>query len=45
MMSRRHQRNHWSAFKAKVALSAMKNEKTLAELAQMYDVHANQIPL
>ncbi|UVK35630.1 IS3 family transposase [Mesorhizobium sp. AR10] len=42
-MSRRPRRNHSPAFKAKVALAAIKGEKTLAELAQQYDVHANQI--
>jgi len=36
-------RNHIPAFKAKVALAAIKGEKTLAELAQQFDVHANQI--
>jgi transposase-like protein len=42
-MTKRTRRNHAPAFKAKVALAALKGEKTLAELAQMYDVHANQI--
>ena len=42
-MSRRTRRNHSAAFKAKVALAAIKGDKTLAELAQQYDVHANQI--
>ena len=40
-MSRRPRRNHSPAFKAKVALAAVKGEKTLAELAQLYDVHPN----
>ena len=42
-MSRRPRRNHTPAFKAKVALAAVKGEKTLAELAQQFDVHPNQI--
>jgi transposase len=42
-MSRRTRRNHSAAFKAKVALAAIKGEKTLAELAQLYDVHSTQI--
>ena len=42
-MSKRPRRNHRPAFKAKVALAAVKGEKTLAELAQQYDVHANLI--
>ena len=42
-MTRRARRNHTPAFKAKVALAAIKGEKTLAELAQQFDVHANQI--
>jgi transposase len=42
-MTRRPRRNHTPAFKAKVALAAIKGEKTLAELAQQFDVHANQI--
>jgi len=42
-MSRRSRRNHSPTFKAKVALAAVKGEKTLAELAQLYDVHTTQI--
>ncbi len=37
-MTRRPRRNHSPAFKAKVALAALKGEQTLAELAQIYDV-------
>jgi transposase len=42
-MAKRSRRTHAPAFKAKVALAAIKGEKTLAELAQHYDVHPNQI--
>ena len=42
-MTRRKRRNHSSAFKAKVALSALKGECTLAQLAEQFDVHPNQI--
>ena len=42
-MSRRPRRNHSPAFKAKVALAAIKGEKTLSELAELFDVHPNQI--
>ena len=40
-MTRR--RNHTPAFKAKVALAAVRGDKTLAELAQQFDIHPNQI--
>jgi transposase len=43
MMSRRPRRNHSSAFKAKVALAAIRGEKTMSELAEQFDVHPNQI--
>jgi hypothetical protein len=36
-------RNHTPGFKAKVALAAIKGDRTLAELAEQFDVHANQI--
>ena len=42
-MSRRPRRNHTAAFKAKVALAAVKGDKTLAELAEQFDIHPNQI--
>ena len=42
-MSKRTRRNHAPAFKAKVGLAALKGEKTLAVLAQHFDVHPNQI--
>ncbi len=40
---RRKRRNHLPGFKAKVALAAIKGDKTLAELAEQFDVHQNQI--
>ena len=42
-MSKRPRRNHAPAFKAKVALEALKGEQTLAELSQRFQVHPNQI--
>jgi transposase-like protein len=42
-MSKRPRRNHAPAFKAKVALVAIKGEKTMLELVQQFDVHPNQI--
>ena len=42
-MTRRPRWNHSAAFKAKMALAALKGEKTLTELAQIFDVHPNQI--
>jgi transposase len=44
-MTKRTRRNHSPAFKAKVALKAVKDEKTLADLAQQFDVHPNQITI
>ena len=40
---RRSRRNHTPAFKAKVALAAIKTDQTVAELAKRFDVHPNSI--
>jgi transposase-like protein len=42
-MNKRLRRTHSPAFKAKVALDAVRGEKTLNELAKLHDVHPNQI--
>src|SRR5215471_20140466 len=42
-MKRRPRRNHTPAFKAKVALAAIKGDRTLAQLAEQFAVHPNQI--
>ncbi len=42
-MSKRSRRNHSPTFKAKVALAAVRGDKTVPELAQHYDVRPNQI--
>jgi transposase len=42
-MTRRTRRTHSSSFKAKVALAAIKGERTIAQLADQFGVHPNQI--
>jgi len=42
-MPRRPRRNHSPAFKAKVALEAVKGEEPLIQIAERFDVHPNQI--
>ncbi len=40
---RRPRRNHTPAFKAKVAIAALRGDKTMIELSEKFDVHVNQI--
>ena len=42
-MSRRPRRNHSAVFKAKVAMDALRDGQTIAEVAQRHDVHPNQV--
>jgi transposase len=42
-MSKRPRRNHSAAFKAKVALAAIKGDRTVTEIAQQYEVHPTQV--
>jgi transposase len=44
-MKKRARRNHSPAFKAKVALAAIKGDRTLAQLSEQFDVHVNQITI
>ena len=42
-MSKKNRRVHDDAFKVKVVLESLKEDKTLAELSSKYEIHANQI--
>jgi transposase len=42
-MPRRPRRNHSPVFKSKVALAAVRGDKTISELSQQFDIHPNQI--
>lgn len=42
-MDRNMRRGHDASFKARVALEALKGEKTMAQLSSEYGIHANQI--
>ena len=41
--ARRTRRTHSPAFKAQVALAALREDRTMAELCKEYEVHASQI--
>lgn len=40
---RKKRQNYSAEFKAKVAIEALKEQKTITELAQLYEIHPNQI--
>ena len=40
---RRPRRNHSAGFKARVALEAIRGEKTVAQIAAHHEVHPNQV--
>jgi transposase-like protein len=42
-MARKQRRKHNPVFKAKVAVAAIKGDKTIAELAELFGVHPNQM--
>jgi transposase len=42
-MIKEMRRSHGAAFKAKVALEALREQKTLAQLSSEYQIHASQI--
>lgn len=42
-MTRRPRRNHSPAFKAKVAIVAIKGDRTIAQIAEQFDIHPNQV--
>jgi transposase len=39
----RKRKNHNAEFKAKVAIEALKGQKTVAEISQQYEIHPNQV--
>ncbi len=42
-VSKRVRRQHTGAFKAQVALAALREDKTMTQLCQEFDLHASQI--
>ena len=42
-MKKRARRNHSPVYKAKVAIAAIRGDRTLAQLSEQFDIHPNQI--
>ena len=42
-MTKKTRRNHSPAFKSKVALAALRGEKTIAQLADQFGIHVSQV--
>ena len=42
-MARRQRRTHSATFKSQVAVAALRGDKTIAEIAEKFEVHPNQV--
>jgi transposase-like protein len=43
VMARRSRRTHSATFKAQVAVAALRGDKTIAGIAEKFEVHPNQV--